>query len=278
MTSHSPIFTGMTFNDKLNAVIRKRNSLVCVGLDIYPERIPAHIAKADDPYFSFNREIINATADLVAAYKPNLAFYEALGREGMDVLRRTLAYIPDDVITIGDAKRGDIGTTAEKYAEALFDLGFDCVTVNPYLGWDSVKPFAEQEEKGVFILCLTSNPSSRDFQYITAGGKTLYKQVAEKAVSWNQNGNIGLVVGATHPSELGDVRAAAPDLPFLIPGIGAQGGDLEASVEFGTDKNNAGAVINSSRGILYASSGKDFGDASRKKTIELRDAINRVRS
>ena len=267
----------MKFNSQLNRIIEEKNSLVCVGLDLYPDRIPPQVLKGADPFFQFNKAIIDATADLAAAYKPNLAFYEALGKEGMDVLRRTLEYIPGDVITIGDAKRGDIGTTAEKYAEALFDLGFDAVTVNPYLGLDSVKPFIADEEKGVFILCLTSNPTSKDFQYLETDGRPLYLHVAEKVRQWNERGNCGLVTGATHPTELRDIRTLAPDLPFLIPGIGAQGGDLQASITHGTDASGTGAVINSSRGILYASSGEDFAEAARHAAEQLRDNINRHR-
>ncbi len=267
----------MTCNQRLSETIRKRDSLVCVGLDVNPDRMPKHLFSQTDPILAFNKAIIDATHDLVLAYKPNLAFYEALGVDGWRILRETVAYIPEGVIKIGDAKRGDIGTTAQKYAESLFDLGFDIVTVNPYLGWDSIKPFVQDPARGVFILCLTSNPSSRDFQYAISNGQTLYQSVAETAVRWNENGNCGLVVGATHPDELKDIRAIAPDLPFLIPGIGAQGGDLEASVTAGTDVRGEAAVINSSRGIIYASTGDDFADAARLETAKLRDAINAVR-
>jgi len=258
-------------------MIRERDSLLCVGLDVDPKKIPANIMQGDDPIFRFNKAIIDATADLVVAYKPNFAFYEALGSEGWDILKRTAAYIPDGMLKIGDAKRGDIGSTAEKYAEGLFSLGFDVVTVNPYLGWDSIRPFVKNEERGVFILCLTSNPSSQDFQYIFSKGKTLYSRVAEKAVQWNEKENCGLVVGATHPEELQRIRDLAPRLPFLIPGIGAQGGDLEASVLAGTDERGEAAIVNSSRGILYASSGKDFQEAARREAQKLNDQINAVR-
>jgi orotidine-5'-phosphate decarboxylase len=267
----------MTINESIKRIIDERNSLVCVGLDTDPGRIPAHIMVGDDPIFRFNKMIIDATADLVVAYKPNLAFYEALGIEGWKILKRTVDYIPEGVLKIGDAKRGDIGSTAEKYATALFDLGFDAVTVNPYLGWDSIAPFVKDEKRGVFILCLTSNPSSQDFQYLTVQGKTIYQIIAETAVRWNEKGNCGLVVGATHPRELESIREIAPDLPFLIPGIGAQGGDLEASVNAGTDEKGGMAIINSSRGILYSSSGSDFAEAARKQAVKLRDAINMAR-
>ena len=267
----------MTAIDRIRKIIRDSNSLVCVGLDVDPAKIPDVVKKKADPVLQFNKAVIDATADLVAAYKPNLAFYEALGTEGWDILRRTVAYMPENVVRIGDAKRGDIGSTAEKYAKALFNLGFDMVTVNPYLGWDGVAPFVADPARGAFILCLTSNPSSKDFQYLLSEGKTLYQRIAETAVAWNKNGNCGLVVGATHPEELGGIRAIAPDLPILIPGVGAQGGDLEASVSAGTDGAGEMALINSSRGILYASSGPDFAEKARQETVTLRNAINTIR-
>ncbi len=266
----------MTITDKIKHIIKTQNSLVCVGLDIFPEKIPSHIMKKNDPIFSFIREIIDATKDIAAAYKPNLAFYEALGTEGWDILQRTINYIPEGILTIGDAKRGDIGTTAEKYATALFNLGFDMVTVNPYLGFDSIKPFIEDEEKGVFILCLTSNPSSKDFQYLKIEGEYLYQKVAKKVKEWNRKGNCGLVVGATHPEELKSIRDLAPELVFLIPGIGAQGGNLESAVIDGTDDNYTMAVINSSRGILYASPDTDFARAAREKAKKLQTDINLI--
>lgn len=266
----------MTINDKIKTIIKKQNSLVCVGLDIYPDRIPPHIMEKNDPIFTFNQKIIDATADLVAAYKPNLAFYEALGTQGWDILKRTVDYIPEGILKIGDAKRGDIGTTAQKYASALYDLGFDMVTVNPYLGFDSIKPFIQDKSKGVFILCLTSNPSSRDFQYLKFQDQYLYELVAQKVNEWNNTDNCGLVVGATHPGELKNIRSLAPDLPFLIPGIGAQGGDLESAVLDGTDDDFSMAVINSSRGILYASQDKNFAQAAREKAQQLQTNINTI--
>ncbi len=266
----------MKIKDKIKSIIKKQNSLVCVGLDIFPERIPPHLRQKKDPIFSFNQEIIDATADIAAAYKPNLAFYEALGTEGWDILKRTVNYIPEGILKIGDAKRGDIGTTAQKYASALFDLGFDMVTVNPYLGFDSIEPFIQDESKGVFILCLTSNPSSRDFQYLKCNGEYFYTIVAKKVNEWNQNNNCGLVVGATHPGELKSIRSLAPELPFLIPGIGAQGGDLESAVIDGTDNNFSMAIINSSRSILYASNDKNFAQAARHKAKELQNSINQI--
>ena len=185
--------------------------------------------------------------------------------------------IPDSVITIGDAKRGDIGNTAQKYASALHDLGFDAVTINAYMGRDSVAPFIEDPAKGVFVLCLTSNPGSKDFQYLEIENRPLYLHVAEAVQSWNEKDNCGLVVGATHPEELAYVRSIVPDAPILIPGIGAQGGDLKNAILSGTDEQGSMALINSSRGILYASPEKDFADRAREETLKLRDAINQFR-
>ncbi len=266
----------MNCNDNIRSMIQKKDSLLCVGLDVDPGKIPVHL-KGKDRIFRFIREIIDATKDYAVAYKSNLAFFEAMGIEGWRILKKVLEYIPEDILKIGDGKRGDIGSTAERYAIALYDLGFDAVTVNPYLGFDSVRPFLQDETRGAFILCLTSNPGSKDFQYLNVDTKPLYQIVAEKAASWNQNGNIGLVVGATHPSELSIVRGIVPDLPFLIPGVGAQGGDLEASVMSGTDKNGEMAIINSSRGILYASGGPDFAEASRLEAERLYHEIRSIR-
>jgi orotidine-5'-phosphate decarboxylase len=268
----------MTFNQTLRQRIRERKSMVCVGLDVDPARMPEPLRDKPDSLYRFLKAIIEATAGLVVAYKPNLAFYESLGVEGWDLLRRTLRLIPEGVIRIGDAKRGDIGSTAEKYASALFDLGFDAVTVNPYIGRDTVTPFVRDSEKGCFLLCLTSNPSSRDFQYLHAEGKCLYEHVAERAGVWNDNGNVGLVVGATHPRELAGLRRIAPGLPFLIPGVGAQGGDLDAAVGQGADAEAEMVVINSSRAILYASSGADYADAAATQTALLRDQIAAAQS
>ncbi len=264
----------MTFRDKLLAIQRRQHSLVCVGLDTDPALIPEHLRNSPDGILEFNRRVIEATQDLVCAYKPNLAFYEALGPRGWDVLHQTLAYIPAGIITIGDAKRGDIGNTAERYAKALFDdLHFDAVTINAYLGHDSVEPFIQNPDHGAFILALTSNPGSKDFQRQKVGSRPLYEKVARMAVKWNAKDNVGLVVGATHPKELKTIRAIAPSVPILLPGIGKQGGDLPSSVRFGCDRNGELAVVNSSRGILYASSGRDFDQAARTETLKLRDAI-----
>ena len=268
----------MNFAQKLINAARKNDSLLCVGLDPDPELMPDKIGTLE-----FNRAIIEATSDLVCAYKLNLAFYEALGEEGFDVLKGTVGYMPNDVPVIGDAKRGDIGNTAKAYAKAIFDnLNFDATTVNPYLGYDGVEPFIQYRDKGVFILCRTSNIGSSDFQTlrceVEGHSHPLFQLVALKASQWNRYGNIGLVVGATYPEELKLIRQAHPDMPLLIPGIGAQGGDLEQAVRYGVDSQGEKAIISSSRQIIYASRGKDFAEAARRAAAELREQINHYRA
>ena len=268
----------MNFVEKLTNITRKNKSLLCVGLDPDPKLIPDKVG-----IFEFNKAIIDATADLVCAYKPNLAFYEALGNEGLDALKQTVEYVPDDIPVIGDAKRGDIGNTAKAYARALFDyFNFDATTVNPYLGFDALEPFIQYSDKGVLVLCRTSNAGAADFQSLrceTEGdSRPLFEIVALKASQWNIHGNIGLVVGATYPEELRLIRNSYPDMPLLIPGIGAQGGDLAATVRYGVNARGEGAIINSSRGIIYASPGKDFAQAARQAASSLRDQINDYRT
>jgi orotidine-5'-phosphate decarboxylase len=266
----------MNFVDKLNEAGKKNQSLACVGLDTSPELIPPGMSVLE-----FNKSIIDATADLVCAYKPNIAFYEAQGEKGLDALHKTVQHVPKDIPVIVDAKRGDIGNTAAAYAKALFEH-FDCdaVTVSPYLGFDSLEPFLKYKEKGVIILCRTSNKGAADFQSLLCQyeGKNmpLYEIVALKASRWNTNHNVGLVVGATYPEELRNIRQAHPGLPILIPGVGAQGGDLELAVRYGIDADNRGIIINSSRGIIYASKGADFAGAARRATETMRDEINKV--
>jgi orotidine-5'-phosphate decarboxylase len=265
----------MRFIDKLRKVSHKNNSLVCVGLDTDVNKIPAFLKEEDDPVFEFNRQIIDATRDLVCAYKPNLGFYEAMGIKGWESLRKTCEHIPPEIPVILDAKRGDIGNTAQMYARALYEvLKADAVTVSPYMGKDAVQPFLKYEDKCAFILCLTSNEGAKDFQLCRIDGKPLYEIVAEKVLSWNDEGNCGLVVGATYPDQLKRVRGIAPTLPFLIPGVGAQTGEIESTVKYGTDANGELAVINSSRGIIYASSERDFAEAARAEALKLRDRIN----
>jgi orotidine-5'-phosphate decarboxylase len=257
------------------------DSLVCVGLDPEPERFPAALRGRPRSILEFNRAIVDATADLACAYKPQVAHYAALGAE--EELLETIRYInarAPGVPVILDSKRGDIGSTAEKYAREAFErYGADAVTVNPYLGRDSAEPFLQYADKGIVILCRTSNAGARDFQDLDVGGRRLYQVVAENvAREWNSRGNCLLVVGATYPEELADVRARTGDMTFLVPGVGAQGGDVERAVRAGRRADGAGLVINSSRGILYASGGEDFAAAARRATLELRDAINRARA
>jgi len=268
----------MNFTEKVIDTCTRQNSLLCVGLDTDIAKIPQFLRDSDDPIFEFNKAIIDSTCDSAAAYKPNLAFYEAMGRTGWAALERTVRYIPAGILKIADAKRGDIGNTARMYAKAMFEVfGFDALTVNPYLGGDSVAPFLENEAQGVFFLCLTSNAGSKDFQYFSNGQLTLYELVAQKVWCWNGKHNCGLVVGATHPEELKRIRELAPGLPFLIPGIGAQSGDLEASVRYGTDGNGQLALFNSSRGIIYKSTDENFAEAAAKEAKNLKELINKIR-
>lgn len=262
----------MKFTDKLLNASRKNKSWLCIGLDPDPELMPAV------DILQFNKAIVDATCDLVCAYKPNLAFYEALGIEGAVILEKTIKHVPCDIPVIGDAKRGDIGNTARAYARALFSvLGFDAATINPYLGYDSIEPFISYQAKGVFILCRTSNKGAADFQDLRTDGLPLYEIVANKAREWNIHGNIGLVVGATYPEEVKKVRSMCPEMPLLIPGIGAQGGDLGSAVGYGGDARGEKAIINVSRQILYASNGKDFAQAARNVAEKIRNQINEYR-
>jgi orotidine-5'-phosphate decarboxylase len=268
----------MGFFSEINEAAHKNHSLLCVGLDPDSTLMPSGMSILD-----FNKAIIDATADLVCAYKPNLAFYEAEGAKGWDILKQTVDCIPKGIPIIADAKRGDIGNTAKAYAKAIFDqLDFDAVTVNPYLGFDAVEPFLNYKDKGIFILCRTSNKGAADFQSLkvncSEGALPLYQAVANKAAEWNKNKNIGLVVGATYPDELKLLRLAHPEVPFLIPGVGAQGGDLKMAVSCGRDERGGSIIINSSRQIIYAAGGKDFAESARKAAIQLRDEINLHRS
>ena len=270
----------MSFADKLAATWKAANSLVCVGLDPEPKKFPDQFRDAPGGIFQFNRAIIDATRDFVCAYKPQFAHYAAHAAENQ--LARTIDYIKStcpNAIVILDAKRGDIGSTAEQYAQEAFErYGADAVTVNPYLGHDSVEPFLRHADKGVIILCRTSNPGAKDFQDLDVSGRKLFQVVAERvAKEWNAEGNCMLVVGATYPDELADIRARVGDLPFLVPGVGAQGGDVAKAVKNGKTSAGTGLVISSSRAILYASSGADFAEAARKAAQELRDAINAQR-
>jgi orotidine-5'-phosphate decarboxylase len=273
----------VAFVERLLAASHMNNSLLCVGLDVDPMLAPPCVVSADNWIVEFNRGIIEATRDLVCAYKPNLAFYEALGMSGWEALKATVDMVPDGIPVIGDAKRGDIGNTAEAYASALFDyLELDAATVNPYLGEDSLAPFFAREDRGILVLCKTSNPGSGDLQdvlCVSGEGRMipLWELVAERVVSWNSRGNCGMVVGATYPAILERVRCIAPDVPILIPGVGPQAGDLEASIAAGMPAESGPIIINSSRQVLYASRDDDWREAARRTALELRDAINVAR-
>jgi orotidine-5'-phosphate decarboxylase len=270
----------MSFISTLREAQKKNNSLVCVGLDPELLKFPAHLKSSPDGLFEFHKAIIDTTADLVCCYKPQIAHFAALSAEAS--LQRTIAYVHTNypgIPVILDAKRGDIGSTAERYAIEAFDrYQADAVTLNPYLGRDSIQPFLDHKDKGVILLCRTSNKGANDFQDLISNGKPLYQHVARTVTEqWNENGNCMLVVGATWPEQLAQVRSIVGDMPFLVPGVGAQGGDVEAMVKSGKTANGDGLVISSSRAILYASSGEDFADAARKATITLRNDINRYR-
>ena len=256
------------------------DTLLCVGLDPEPAKFPAHLRGNPDAVFEFCRAIVDATADAVCAFKPQIAHFAALGEEW--ALQRLIAHVHaahPGIPVILDSKRGDIGSTAQHYAAEAFDrYGADAATVNPYLGRDSAQPFLDRADKGVIVLCRTSNPGSGEFQDLRVDGRPLYQHVAQRvAREWNANGNCLLVVGATWPEELAEVRALVGDLPFLVPGIGAQGGDVEAVLRAGATSDRSGLVISSSRAILYAGAGVDFAAAARTAAIAQRDQINRYR-
>jgi orotidine-5'-phosphate decarboxylase len=270
----------MGFMEAVRARWTGADSLVCIGLDPEPAKFPPALRDDPDAVFTFLRAIVDATADLACAFKPQIAHFAALGAEL--TLQRLVAHIHEAhpaVPVILDAKRGDIGSTAERYAVEAFDrYGADAVTVNPYLGRDSAQPFLDRADRGVVLLCRTSNPGAKDFQDLDCGGAPLYQRVAETiARDWNGNGNCLLVVGATWPGELAAVRALVGDLPFLVPGIGAQGGDVEAVVRAGRTADGTGLLVSSSRAILYAGNGDDYADAARAAAQDLRDTVNRFR-
>ena len=256
--------------DELFHQIREKQSYLCVGLDADWDRLPRHLLRYDDPVFEFNKQIIDATRDFCVAYKPNLAFYEAMGVQGWRSLQRTIEYIPADHFTIADAKRGDIGNTSRLYAQAFFEtLDFDAVTVAPYMGEDSVRPFLGFPGKWVILLALTSNQGSGDFQ-LTAqeNGLPLYEKVMRKAQEWGSPDEIMFVVGATHPEKFNEIRAIAPDHFLLVPGVGAQGGDLAALSHYGLNARG-GLLVNSSRGIIFAGDGEDFAERAGAKARQL---------
>ncbi len=268
----------MTFLRKLRAIQERNNSLLCIGLDTDINKLPEFMFEYGDPLFEFNRRIIDATKDLVCAYKINMAFYEVRGESGWYTVHQTLARIPETIVRIADAKRTDIGNPAQHYAHLFMtDYEFDGVTLPPYMGWDSIDPFVKRTSQCGFILTLTSNPGSRDFQYLKVGSKPLYEKVIEKVKKWNKKKNLGLVVGATHPKDLRRIRKLAPELPILIPGVGAQQGDLRSAVRYGSSTQGDLAIITVSRDILYARLDEHFAHAARQKALWYRDQINKYR-
>ncbi len=255
--------------------IQKKNSYLCVGLDTDIEKIPKHLLSTSDPIFEFNKQIIDATHQYCVAYKPNVAFYEALGPKGWESLQKTLDYIPKDIFTIADAKRGDIGNTSSLYAKAFFQqMNFDSITVAPYMGEDSVKPFLKFKDKWVILLAHTSNPGSSDFQLIESvvTGRKLYEEVILKAQQWSTPDQLMYVVGATQTEKLQSIRALAPEHFFLVPGIGAQGGDLELVSKYGMNKQ-CGLLVNSARSIIYASSEADFANRAGEEALKVRQQM-----
>jgi orotidine-5'-phosphate decarboxylase len=257
--------------------IQSKKSYLCVGLDPDLEKIPRHLLSLSDPIFEFNRQVIDATHQYCIAYKPNIAFYEALGPKGWESLQKTLAYIPKHIFTIADAKRADIGNTSALYAKAFFEyLDFDAITVAPYMGEDSVRPFLEYKDKWVILLAHTSNAGSGDFQLIEskATGRKLYEEVMVKACRWATHEQLMFVVGATQAEKISSIRKIAPDNFFLVPGIGAQGGDLELVSKTGMNKH-CGLLVNSARTVIYASAEKDFAQQAGKQAHKLQEEMSR---
>ncbi|MEK7460713.1 MAG: orotidine-5'-phosphate decarboxylase [Patescibacteria group bacterium] len=270
------------FVEKYKKRAEATNSLVCVGLDSDFGKLPSQFTNFQTPQFDFNKAIIDATHEFVAAYKPNVAFYEARGDQGLRELKLTMEYLQTnhpDIPTILDAKRADIGNTNQGYVQSIFDwLGFDAVTLHPYLGKEALQPFLERADKGCIILCRTSNPGAGEFQDLVSNGKPLWQHVADKiANNWNSHNNCLLVVGATYPEEMVQIRQATGEMTFLVPGIGAQGGDVATVVKAGKTADGLGLIINSSRGIIFAGHDEDFADQAALAAKKLRDEINRYR-
>lgn len=269
----------MNATQKIKEIQEKTGSILCIGMDLDRKRMPQSHNSTIKGMYDFAMKIIDATSDIVAAYKPNLAFYEELGAEGFSLLEKIIKKIPGENVIIADGKLGDIGNTAQHYAAAVFErLGADWVTLNPYMGYDAIRPFLDYQGKGAFILCLTSNTGSRDFQLMHVVNKPIYMHVAEKVSYWNKENNLGLVVGATHPNQLADIRSVAGEMPILVPGVGAQGGDLEKAVKGGTNNFKQPALINVSRSVLYASQEDNFAEAARAEVEKLNDLINNFKS
>ena len=258
----------MTKQELINQ-IKLKQSFLCVGLDTDLTKIPTHLLKEKDPIFEFNKQIIDATHDLCVAYKPNLAFYEVYGSQGWESLQKTIEYIPKEIFTIADAKRGDIENTSSMYAKAFFEnLNFDSVTVAPYMGADSVMPFLEFKNKWVILLALTSNKGADDFQFFDGEKEKLFEKVLKKSKDWGNDENLMYVVGATRPEMFLDIRKLVPDSFLLVPGIGAQGGELSEVCKFGMNKE-VGLLVNSSRGIIYAGKDVDFAKKSRDEAVKI---------
>lgn len=269
-------------NTKLNTIMDIHNSLLCVGLDSEFEKLPAILKEEKYPQFTFNKEIIDATHEYVVAYKPNIAFYEARGEAGMHELKMTMDYLHeryDGIFTICDAKRADIGNTNKGYVSHIFDyLGFDAITLHPYLGSEALKPFLDREDKTSIILCRTSNKGAGELQDLDVKGEPLYLHVARTiSEKWNTHKNCMLVVGATYPEEMKQIRSVVGDMTFLVPGIGAQGGDVKKTVEAGLNAKKRGIIVNSARNIIFASGGEDFAQQASNETLLLRDMINKHR-
>jgi orotidine-5'-phosphate decarboxylase len=264
-----------SFLERLHTAAHRNSSWLCVGLDPDPASLPAEVGVE-----SFLRGIVDATRDLVCCYKPNLAFFEALGVAGQHALRSLLRDVPGEIPVLIDAKRGDTPQTMRAYARAIFEeLDADAATVNPYLGGDSLEPFFAYRDRGVFVLCKTSNPGAAEMQdLMVEGSEPLFVRVARRAMTWDRFGTLGLVVGATYPSDVAAVRQIAPRVPILLPGVGAQSGDLERSVQAGVDVDGASAIVNASRSILYASAGGDWQAAARAEAQKLQAAINTARA
>ncbi|MFQ5628491.1 MAG: orotidine-5'-phosphate decarboxylase [bacterium] len=256
-----------TFTEKLQEMQAQKKSLLCVGIDPEFEKVPKRLNHDSDWLFKFCHVMIKSTMQYAVAYKFNFAFFESLGTYGCETLNRLLEIVPPDCISLADAKRGDIGNSAKHYAKAIFNnLGFDAVTVNPYMGYDAVEPFLAYRQKGIYCLCLTSNPGAKDLQYCQSGGKPLYFHVANLIKKWNQYSNCGMVVGATKPAQLAEIREMCPDIPFLIPGIGAQGGNLNTVLE---TVGNTNALIAASRSIIYASANDDYAQAAAHEAAKM---------
>lgn len=265
--------------EQLIQEIKNKKSFLCIGLDIDLDKIPPFLLAFDDPIFEFNKRIIDATKDLCVAYKPNIAFYECHGSKGWESLKKTIDYIPDNIFTIADAKRGDIGNTSNYYAKTFFEyMDFDAVTVAPYMGVDSVTPFFEYENKWVILLALTSNKGALDFQFTTdMNGEKLFEKVIKKSAEWGDASKLMYVVGATRSEAIGNVRALSPDHFFLVPGVGAQGGSLKDVADYGWNQD-CGVLVNSSRGIIYAGSDENFANESRKAALVLQEQMAAVLS